>query len=113
MSEQHSLYQQIITRAMKDEAFRQQLLSNPRNAIESDQGVSLPANLMIQVHEDTPTTIHLVLPMQPSAGEPQELSEAELTMIVGGAGPVASHGLFTLTGGQHTDAPCEFKQGAI
>lgn len=113
MSEEHSLYLQIITRAMKDEAFRQQLLSNPRKAIESEPGVSLPANLMIQVHEDTPTTIHLVLPMRPSPGEAQELSDAELTTIVGGAGPVASHGLFTLPGGQHTDAPCEFKQGAI
>jgi hypothetical protein len=107
MSEQRSPHEQLVARAMKDETFRQQLLNNPGKAVESELGVTL-----IQVHEDTPTTIHLVLPMQPSASEPHELSEAELDMIVGGAGPVASHGLFTLTGNQQADVPCEFRKGS-
>ena len=36
MSEQKTLQEQIVARAMQDEAFCQELLSNPKAAVERD-----------------------------------------------------------------------------
>jgi len=86
MSEQKTLQEQIVARAMKDEAFRQELRSNPKAAVERGLGITLPRGTNIQVHEDTPDTVHIVLPMRVQSGEPRELSDAELEQAVGGAG---------------------------
>ena len=58
----NTLKQQIISKAMKDEAFRQKLFSNPRTTLERELGITLPQGVSVQVHEDTPTILHLVLP---------------------------------------------------
>jgi hypothetical protein len=86
MSEQKTLQEQIVTRAMQDEAFRQELVSNPKAAVERGLGIRLPLGTTIRVYEDTPDTVHIVLPMKVQSGEPQELSDAELEQAVGGAG---------------------------
>ena len=88
MSQQDPIQEQIIAKAMKEETFRQELLSNPKVAVERGLGITLPQGTNIQVHEDTPNTVHIVLPMKAQSGEPQELSDAELEQAVGGAGPV-------------------------
>ena len=80
---QPDLQQQIIARAMKDEAFRHELTVNPKrywNGI----GIELPPNVSVMVHENTSSTIHLVLPMKPKIGGVQELSDEELGRIVEG-----------------------------
>jgi len=81
MSQQNSIQEQIIARAMKEEAFRQELLSNPKAAIEGALGISIPQGVTIAVHQDTPTTLHLVLPAKVQTGE---LSDAELEQVAGG-----------------------------
>jgi hypothetical protein len=86
MSEHNTFQQQIsaiITKALKDEAFRSQLLSNPQ-AIVKQEGITLPPGMNVQVHENTPTTIHLVLPGKSQASEPRDLSDAELEHVAGG-----------------------------
>jgi Nitrile hydratase, alpha chain len=75
---QNTLQQQITARAMKDDAFRQELLANPKAVLHHELGMTLPPGVSIQVHEDTPTILHLVLPMKPPAGEPVGLSDAQL-----------------------------------
>jgi hypothetical protein len=55
----------LIKRAWQDADFKQQLLSDPRATIERALGVTLPARLRIYIHEQTPTDLHLVLPMPP------------------------------------------------
>jgi hypothetical protein len=82
MSEQH-IDKQILAKAMKDEAFRQQLLSHPKATLERELGVTLPAGLTIQVHEDTPTTRHLVLP-RPAPRDTGEVADTELADVAGG-----------------------------
>ncbi len=86
MSEQKTLQEQIVARAMQDEAFRQELLSNPKAAVERGLGITLPQTTNLQVYQDTIDTVHIVLPMKVQSGEPRELSDAELEQAVGGAG---------------------------
>jgi hypothetical protein len=84
MSQKNPIQEQIIAKAMKEESFRQELLSNPKAAIERELGITVPPGVTIAVHQDTPTTLHLVLPMR----EPSpmwELSDAELEKATGGA----------------------------
>lgn len=85
-AEKNTLQQQVMDRAMKDEAFRQMLLSNPKGTLERELGLALPAGVTIQVHENTPTVLHLVLPIQEQTGVPQDLSDAELEQVIGGQG---------------------------
>ncbi len=58
---------QIISKAWQDPAFKQKLLSDPHSAL-AEAGVQVPAGTNIQVHENTPTTTHLVLPQAPAGG---------------------------------------------
>jgi len=84
MSQQNPNQDPIVSKAMKDEVFRQELLSNPKAAIERELGISIPQGVTIAVHEDTPTTLHLVLPMPVPSARGAELSDAELEQATGG-----------------------------
>jgi len=55
----------LIKRAWQDAEFKRQLLSDPRPTLEGALGTALPAGLNIHIHEQTPTDLHLVLPMPP------------------------------------------------
>lgn len=55
----------IIRRAWRDAEFKQRLLAAPRATLESLLDVSLPQDLVIHIHEQTLTEVHLVLPMPP------------------------------------------------
>jgi hypothetical protein len=85
--EQPDIQQQLCARAMKDEAFRQEVLENPNAVLQREFGIELPADVTITVHENTASTIHLVLPIMPRMGAVQELSDEELGHIVGGSDP--------------------------
>jgi hypothetical protein len=85
MSEHTTMQDQITARAMKDETFRQQLLSNPRQTLERELGITLPTNVTVLVHEETANTILLVLPSHSQAGGLVDLSDAELEQTIGGA----------------------------
>lgn len=79
------LEERLIEKAMKDETFRKQLLENPRGIVEQETGITLPEKISIRVVQEKPDEVFLVLPaiIQGTSGE-DELSEAELTNVVGG-----------------------------
>jgi hypothetical protein len=52
----------VVARAMKDAAFRDRLVKNPKAAIEQETGTRLPANVEIRVLEETERKVHVVLP---------------------------------------------------
>ena len=73
-----ALRQQLIEKATADREFRNQLMMDPKTAIEAEIGVTVPSEFNIEVHEDTATTSHLILP--PAA----QLGEADLEQAAGG-----------------------------
>ena len=52
----------LESRAGRDSEFRARLLASPKDAIEQEFGVRLPADHEIHVHEETCSRTHLVLP---------------------------------------------------
>ena len=72
----------ILIRAGEDGDFRARLIADPKATISSEVGTTIPEGFNVEVHEDSATTAHLVLPPSP------ELTEAELAMAAGG-----DHGL--------------------
>lgn len=58
---------ELVTRAQRDPAFRDALVTNPRATIAQTLGLSLPQALEITVHVETPHALHLVLPLAAEA----------------------------------------------
>ncbi len=56
---------EIIAKAWEDEQFRQELISNPKEAIAKTLGAKLAENLEIRVVQETPNNLYLVLPVKP------------------------------------------------
>ena len=76
----------LIEKAMADEAFKRELMSNPKAAIAQEVGQELPAELEFEVLEQTPTKLYLVLPMSESETSPsEELAEEQLEAVAGGS----------------------------
>ncbi len=70
--------EEIVRKASENEAFRAELVADPKIAIEKELGVTIPEGFKIGVHEDNIMSINLVLP-------PAELSEEDLSAVVAGA----------------------------
>jgi hypothetical protein len=76
--------QNLIRKSMEDEQFRQELLADPKTALERELGSPLPVNVEVVVLENEADKVHLVLPPRTLAG--RELSEEELDVLAGGGG---------------------------
>ena len=75
---------QLIKRAWSDPAFAQQLQEDPRQAVEAALGVQIPEGITIQVVQETPTTLYLVVPPVPDTLPEGELTDADLAAVAGG-----------------------------
>ena len=78
METRKDLEARIIDKANRDDDFRAQLKSDPKGAIGQELGVTIPEALSVNVHEETATTAHLVLPMS------EKLDERDLQNVAGG-----------------------------
>jgi Lhr-like helicase len=78
------LEERLIAKATKDETFRNNLLTSPREALETELGITIPDTVIIKVLEEDQNSFYLVLPPIINPETEDELSEAELEMVSGG-----------------------------
>ncbi len=77
----NELEAKLVAQAWKDEAFKQELISNPKVVLERELGQKMPESTDIQVLEETGNAFYIVLPQKPSV---DELSEEQLEAVAGG-----------------------------
>ncbi len=70
----------VIAKAWSDPAFKKKLLHNP-TAVLAAEGIELPKEVHVEIHESTNKVIHLNLPHKPEG----ELSEEKLLKIAAGS----------------------------
>ena len=78
----------LIAKAWQDEAFKQELINNPKAVFARESGQIIPEDLDIQVIEQPSNTLYLVLPESPRVSGPrvsEELSDEALEAVAGGA----------------------------
>ena len=68
----------LVAKADESEDFRTRLVADPKSVISAEFGVSIPEGFDVQVHEDSSTTAHMVLPMT------DRLTEEDLAEIAAG-----------------------------
>ncbi len=78
MNDQAKQYQQLIAKCWADEEFKKRLMANPREVLKQE-GLEVPADISVQVVENTPTQMVLVVPPAP-----KELSDEQLSGVAGG-----------------------------
>jgi hypothetical protein len=75
----------LIEKAWEDEAFRQELLTNPRAVYLKETGHEVPEGFEIEIIDETPGSIKMVLPQNPVPAELEdELSDEALEAVAGG-----------------------------
>jgi hypothetical protein len=75
----------IVKRSLEDDAFRQELLEDPKAAVEQELGTRLPEEVRVVAVEETADTVYLVIPLRSTeAQEAGELSDRELEAVSGG-----------------------------
>ena len=73
----------LVRAALKDEAFRESLLANPKFAVERALGTTLPDKLKVVLLRETDDLMYIVLPKD-FPDHAANLSDAELETIAGG-----------------------------
>jgi hypothetical protein len=76
----------IVASAWRDPEYKKRLLKNPKQVVEEElqgiaDGVELPKDLQVAVHEESPTQYHLVLPRNPNEIAPGAVADEHLEAI--------------------------------
>lgn len=77
-----ALIDRVVERATEDAAFRDRLMADPKAAVESELGITIPADLTIKVVEEGANEFCIVLPPRERSGA---LSDEQLAGVAGGA----------------------------
>jgi hypothetical protein len=89
ISSRRDVEEYLVSRATKDETFLAELRADPKAVVERELAnllpgfVQLPSSMEIEIVEETPTKLYLVLPPRPMP-EDGELSDSQLEAVAGG-----------------------------
>lgn len=75
--------QQLLLKAQQDPTFKARLMKDPETTIRAESGIVLPPSLKVNVHENTETAVHIVLPV--TEAPEGEMSDLELEAVAGGS----------------------------
>ena len=78
---------EIILKAWKDPEYKKRLLESPKEVMQEElrkirPELTLPEELQVYIHEETPNAVHMTLPAPPADGELSD--EAWLDSVSGG-----------------------------
>jgi hypothetical protein len=73
----------LVRAALKDEAFRESLLANPKFAVERALGRTLPDRLQVVLLRETDNLMYIVLPKD-FPNDAAHLTDDELENVAGG-----------------------------
>lgn len=65
MAKRTELQQKILEKAMKDEAFKKELMANPKEALKKEFNIEVPQDIDIKVLEETQKQVYVVIPASP------------------------------------------------
>ncbi len=68
----------LTGKASEDPTFRASLISDPKEAIHQEFGLTVPDGIKVQVHENDVNNVHLVLPPN------SRLSDEQIEQVSGG-----------------------------
>lgn len=79
----------LANKAWADPAFKERLLKNPRAVFSEElskisEGVAIPDHVQIEVLEEKPNRIYLVVPINPADVTGKVMTEADLQQVAGG-----------------------------
>ncbi len=83
------IWGEVVARAWRDEAYKEQLLANPKQVL-IEAGASIPEDLEIRIVSNTEGVRYLVLPPAPTTRTGQPLSEEALDLVAGGSSEATS-----------------------
>ncbi|KYC43074.1 hypothetical protein WA1_13310 [Scytonema hofmannii PCC 7110] len=79
------LQERIIAKAIENPAYKQRLLSDAKAVLEEELDIELPADLSVQVLQQSPKQLYLLLPFDiDELVREGILSESELEAVAGG-----------------------------
>jgi hypothetical protein len=82
-----TIERELASKGWEDDAFMAELRTNPKAVIHKEYGVQIPDNVELKVVEETPNTLYIRIPNNPSN---LELSDEQLEMVAGGEVVVAT-----------------------
>ena len=81
MTEQRNALAKVFAACWKDEALKARFMSDPK-AVLAEYGMDVPANMNVNVVENSDNTVHITIPQAPAGAG--ELSDEELAGAAGG-----------------------------
>ena len=81
MTEQRKQLAALFAACWKDEALKARFMADPK-AVLAEYGMDVPANMNVNVVENSDNTVHITMPMAPDGHH--DLSDEELSAAAGG-----------------------------
>ena len=81
MTEERNKLAELFAACWKDEALKARFMSDPK-AVLAEHGMDVPANMNVNVVENSDNTVHITMPMAPAGAG--ELSDEDLRNAAGG-----------------------------
>ena len=82
MTEERNKLAALFAACWKDEALKARFQSDPK-AVLAEHGIAVPANINVNVVENSDNTVHITMPQAPAGAG--ELSDEELSNVAGGS----------------------------